>query len=251
MGKLHELIAAESDVENSYKKIYQEALTTFTKKSDHFMGFIRCLELKDYSRKIEEEAAKEEKQQVTTVKEKLDYFKTFAIRYFDLIYQKELSNQKAVATLEINGEVIAENVPVTFILGLETKLKAIRGLCEAIPTLAPGIKWIKDTSRKDTYITENPEVREKTEKTLQTKIVAPATPEHPAQVEKWFAEVIIVVFRKTIWSGLITPKQKSDLLERIDTSIIACKKARQKANNVEVEKVEIAEKLFKNILGNI
>jgi hypothetical protein len=251
MGKLHELIAVEPSVENIYKKIFQESLTTFTKKQDNFMGFVRNLQLKDDNRKMEEEAAKEQKEMVTTIRDKIDYFFNFAEQYLDLLFQKENANQQAKANLEIEGKIIAENVPVTYLLGLETKLKALRSLFETIPTLSPGIKWIKDPNRKNTYITENEEIREKTEKTLVSKVLAPASDKHPAQVEKWFEDSVIGVFRKTTWTGLITPKQKSDLLTKIDNLIVAVKRARQKANEVEVTNDIIARKLLSYIVSDL
>ena len=255
MAKLHELLAVEGDLEGSYKKIIEEAKTTFSKRADHFFGFHRKCEMYDESATAPPD---EYKEMDTTVQDKLNYTQDFIVRYFDAVLQKEQTNQEAKADLIVDGEVISTDLPATFLLGLESRLKAVRSMYETLPTLPPGVKWEKDPTRgKDIWVTAHPEKKPKTAKTFQHKVLVPAQfPKEgeggqslPAQIEKWEETITVGMYVKTVWSGMVTPAQKSDYLSRIDKLIRATKKARQRANSTQVIKRTIGEKLFNFING--
>lgn len=249
-AKLHELLAVEGDLEGIFKKIVQETIATFTKKPEHFLSWHKQLQMFDSEREKEQVAAEEHKEMVTTVMEKLDYSKDSMIRYFDAILQKELTNQIAKADLTVDGVVIGKDLPATFLLGMETRLKIVRGIYEAIPTLSPGIRWVEDKeSGKGIYKADKAEVKSKTEKTFQSKILVEPTKEHPAQIEKWSENVAIGDFVTERWSGMLSPAEKSQVLKRINDLIQAVKKARQRANTTEVIKNNVGSKLFDYIHG--
>jgi len=242
MPKLHELLAVEGDLEGTYRKILEETKTTFTKKTDHFMGFVRKLQLFD------EEAvpvAPDYKELDTTVEAKLDYQKGHVIRYLDAVLQKELTNTAAKADLIVDGKKIAKELPATFLLGLETKLKHIREVYANIPTLQPGIKWEKDEDKgSGVYITVNPEETYQTEKIVEPVVMYEATKEHPAQVKEAAKTIKTGKYKRTVWSGMLSPAEKSTVLGRIDKLIRAAKKARQRANTTEVIKATVAKEIF-------
>jgi len=243
MGKMHELLAVEADREAIYKKFVDEAINTFSKKVDHFMGQVRLLDMFDDSQKNLNTT--DRKELVTTVDEKLSYVEDAAIKYFDVVLQKEKTNQAAVADLEVDGQVLATGLPATFLLGLETKLKFIRGMYEAIPTLDPGIEWDPDTSEKSgVYKTVHPDEKFKTAKTFQFRILVPPTDKHPAQVEKWEEQIPVGKYTTTAWSGKLSPGKKAYILGRIDKLIQAAKQARMRANNIDVVSMIIGEKIF-------
>ena len=243
MGKLHELLAVESDIENVYKKVMKEAQVTFTKKPAHFMGFHKRLELFSDSAN---DTTPEEFQDITeTVDSKLEYISKHGQRYLDAVLQKELTNQTASADLIVEGVTLATKVPATFLLGLENKLKFVRAVYEAIPTLPPGYSWEKDETKGDgVWRSKNPENKYKTAKTFKHKVLYEATKEHPAQIERWeeVENVGMYVFER--WFGMFSPARKSDVLEKIDILLRAVKKARQKANSVDVVKSRIGSKIF-------
>lgn len=242
MGKLHELLAVESDIENVYKKIMAEAQTTFTKKPAHFMGFHKRLNMFSEN----ENAAPEEMQDITeTVDSKLSYISMHGERYPDAVLQKEATNQTATADLVVEGKTIAEKVPATFLLGLENKLKYIRAVYEAIPTLPPGYSWERDeTKGVGVWKIKTPEQKFKTAKTFKHKVLYQATKEHPAQIERWEEMENVGMYVMERWFGMFSPAQKSEVLGRIDTLLRATKKARQKANSVNVVKNNIGGKIF-------
>ncbi len=245
MGKLHELLAVEGDLEGAYKQILQETITTFTKKQDHFFGFHRKL---SHFAEDAPEGISEHKEMVTTVPKKLAYQQDFIIRYLDAVFQKELSNQAAMADLAVDGKIIAKDVPATFLLGLETKLKKIRQTYESIPTLPPGYKWEIDSNRgMDVYLNANPEETYKQESVFKVQVLYDATKEHPAQVEKIPEKENTGKYVKDLWYGMLSPADKSKLIGKIDSLIRGVKQARQRANRAEVIEQKIGEKLFKYI----
>ena len=250
MAKLHELLAVEGDLEGSYKKIIDESKITFTKRADHFFGFHRKC---DMMQEGAEAPPEEFKEMDSTVHKKLDYVKDYVIRYFDAILQKEKTNQQAVADLIVDDVTIGKDLPATFLLGLESRLKMVRSVYKFLPTLPPGTKWEKDETRGEhIYVTTHPEQTPKTAKTFMHKVLVDAQfPKEgeggqslPAQIEKWEEQKTVGMYQKTIWSGMITPVEKSNFLSKIDKLIRATKKARQRANATNVVKINIGEEIF-------
>lgn len=242
MSKLHELLAVEGDLEGTYKKVLEEAKVTFGKKAAHFFGRHKKLEMFDENAPRPPDEFQE---MVTTVHDKLEYVGEHIIRYFDAVLQKERTNQAATGDIIIDGNVIAKNLPATFLLGLETRLKLIRSMYETTPTLPPGDKWIPDPNRgKHVFVMANPDEKFKTAKTFKHKILYDATDKHPAQIEKWEEVENVGKYSTETWSGLISTAEKSVLLGRIDKLIRAVKKARQRANTQEVIEITIGKELF-------
>ena len=239
---LHELLAVEGDLDGAHKKILEETRTTFTKKADHFIGQFRKFEMF-----VEDgiNYPEEHKSIDTTVQDKLDHMKKTEIRYFDAILQKEATNQNAGADLIIDGVTIATALPATFLLGMETRLKHLRTAYESIPTLQPGIEWKLDPAvGTNIYKTAKPVEKIKTETVVEPVVLYEATKEHPAQVKEASKVKDIGKYSTTVWSGMITPAEKSVLLGKIDKLIRSFKKARQRANTTEVVNRTIGKELF-------
>ena len=239
---LHELLAVEGDLDGAHKKILEETRVTFTKKSDHFMGQHRKLEMfiEDGINYPEEYKAID-----TTVHKKLGHMKKTEIRYFDAMLQKEATNQTAFADLVVDGVTIGLSLPATFLLGMETRLKHLRSAYEVIPTLQPGIEWEKDAAQgQDIYKMAKPIEKLKTETIIEPVVLYEATKDHPAQVKEISRVNTVGKYIITGWSGMITPAEKSALLEKIDKLIRAFKQARQRANTTEVKKMSIGKELF-------
>ena len=248
--KLHELLAVESDLDATAKKVMEEAKTTFVKKVDHFIGAHKSLKMFDEQRAQEELAAAEHKELVTTVGKKLAYIRKPIVRLWDAVLQKDATNQTAVADLVVDGEILGRDLPATWLLGMEQKLRGLRAVYEAVPTHAPGFDWVPDPDRGEgVFRSAHTENKDKTEKKLRADVVVPATEHHPAQVRDYTENVKVGVFRVERWCGTVSPAEKSAYLERIDKLIRAVKKARVRANNVEIKKVTVAKKLFSYVHG--
>lgn len=245
MTKLHELLAVAGDTAATQTKINEEAKGTFSKKPELFLASTTSvLHLAESEKELDTEESKE---MTTTVADKLKYIVRANVRALDVYLQKEAANQKAVGDIIIDGKAIAEKVPATALLGLETKLAELRKVYEAIPTLAPGPKWEIDSQRGVDVYRSSAETKFRTRKTLKPVLMHPPTEHHPAQVQAVNEDVPVARIVEQKWSGMLTSAQKSDLLERIDQLIRAVKRARQRANMETVEKREIGNVLFKHI----
>lgn len=71
MPKIHELIPVEADKVTIANALVDEAIVTFAKKPDHFIGQIRTVAMYDTQR--EAENTTERKELVETVESKLDH----------------------------------------------------------------------------------------------------------------------------------------------------------------------------------
>jgi hypothetical protein len=248
MSKLHQLLAVEGDLEGTYKKVLEETKTNFIKHPDRYFGQHQRIEFFDENTPKEADSHKELDD---TIPSKLAYTQNHITRYLDAVLQKERTNQEARADLIVDGVTIAKEVPATFLLGLENKLKIIRNsIYETIPTLQPGVKWERDESIGDgVYKRVHSDEKFRTKKVMKNHVIAEATKEHPAQVNVYNEDVKVARIVTDTWCGMISPAEKSTLLGRIDKLIRGVKKARQKANTTEVVKTTIGDELFTYING--
>lgn len=245
--QLHALLAVEADLANTTKQMVEEAAVTFAKKPDHFRGHVKSVTYYNEARAQENE--REEKKLVTTVDEKLEYALNHIARLYDALLQKEEANQRAKIDLVIDGETLGTDLPATFLLGLEHRLKDVRNLILTAPTLDPSIIWTEDPDSGEGVYRSAPQSSKRTEKDTQFKVLAAATDKHPAQIEKWTVDVPVAGIAVTHVSGMWTPARKAEVLARVDKLLNAVKKSRQMANTVEVDRLHVGEKLMSYILG--
>ncbi len=244
--ELHQILAVEGDLQGKSQLIIQETLKTFNEKQSLFYGF-----LKKYEPYAEDAQGlpEESKELDDTVPNKLNYALKNFISYLDCIATKEATNAVATAPLVINGEVIHEALPATLLLALENKMKGVRPVLEALPTLTKGVEWKKDPSRGENIYIARESRTQRTVKEPKFRVLYEATKEHPAQIEKWMESVAVGEFVLQQWSGNITSAEKAQIIERFDEVLRAVKKARMKANSTEIVKTNIAKKLFDYVVG--
>lgn len=187
-----------------------------------------------------------------TVQNRLEYFSDHAIKHINLYFQKEASNQMAKADLIVEDIVLIQDAPSTFLLGMEEKLKEIRSVYESIPTLQSGVKWEIDKGheKEGVYRASHDVVKNKTARSIESKVLHPGTDKHPPQIEKWMVDVKVGEVINTYWSGMLSPADKAKRLERLDTLLAACKRARTRANSVDAKIKCVAHKLFHYIDHN-
>jgi hypothetical protein len=252
MPKLHEVLAVESGLQTTAKRTNEETVRTFGKKDEHFIETVKTItHFAEDDRKLD---TTETSAMVTTVFDKLLYNAGPNVRALDAFLQREATNQKAVADIVVGERVLAENVPGAVLLGMETKLAELREVYLAIPTLAPGPVWELDADARTgggVYRARDPDVTFRTKRLVKPIVMAEATKEHPAQVQAIQEDAPIARIATTRRSGMITTAQKSALLERVDRLLRAVKRARQRANNTEVEKRQIGKVLFEYLHDGI
>jgi len=242
MAKLHETLAVESALETTANKLVKESLHTLSKDT-LFKGKVRRLEM--FREEDKKSETTEHQELSTTVDENIQYLTKPLSKYWDAVLQKDQTNQVAVADLIVEGKTIAEKVPATFLLGMESKLRDLRKIYDAIPTLAPGISWIpSEQDRKGVFKTAHEIIQLKSEKAPEFRIVAEATPEHPAQVAQVAKTSDVGRYITTEYSGMMTPLEKAQRIERLDTILRATKQARMRANNTLVVKGSIGKDIL-------
>lgn len=246
MAKLHELLAAESNVAAAYKFVSDETINVFG-KPDHF---VRAVTVDSYFNEEDHKLNKTEtKNNVTTVDDRLKYTfgRPFTSR-LNLLAQKDRTNQEARADVVVNGEVLLKGVPATTLLSLETMLADKRRELSAIPTLSPGLPWVWD-EHVVLWKTSEPQVSFRTKKTIRPIVMHEGSKEHPAQVQPVSEDIPVARIEKTVYSGMATSGEKADIIARLDALIVAVKKARQRANRADVVKLEIGNPIAAFILN--
>lgn len=184
--------------------------------------------------------------------DKLEYVAGHGARYLDVVAQKEATNQTAKADIVIDGNVLVADVPVTHLLTLETKLKELRQMYEAIPTLDPSVSWVQDpNSPKGVYKSQTASVSFRTEKKLMHKVLVDATDKHPAQIEKWSEDKPVARIETNKTSGMLSSVDKSALLARIDRLAEAVKRARQRANGAPIVEIKVGKTIFDYLHGGL
>jgi hypothetical protein len=241
MPRIHEIIPVETDKVEVAKSLVDEAINTFAKKADHFMGQVRKVEM--YADDRQGENTTDIKEVVETVDAKLDHVWGALSPALDLTMAKENSNTstEARADVIVNGEVILAGLPATALLALEKRVGQIKNLYAAIPTLDPSVNWVLDEAAAlpGTFRTAYPQEAQKTEKTLEHKVLYDATKEHPAQVAEYSVDRNVGKITLNRQSGLVSPATKAEWLRRISDLATAVKEARQRANMAEVQRLDV------------
>jgi len=236
MKKLHELLSIEPDLRKEAEKISGEVRETLADpKRVH--GMIRTFHpiVED-----EDPLPDERVEMLTTAQAEVDRFNTAVGKFIDSAVSKEVTNMVTSAELELAGTVIS--LPATALLNLENRLADIRKVYAAIPTLDPAEVWTYDETL-EVYVADV-RIAYKTRKVPKTHVSVEATKEHPAQVEIYHEDIRVGEREQIMHSGAITLARKRVLLGRIDDMLKEVKQARQRANDIEVKEIEIADLIF-------
>jgi hypothetical protein len=248
MAKMHELLAVESSVTANYQRDLDETLKVLGRPD----LFTRQVSKKSFFAEEDQKLNTTETKEITTsVKERLKWFANIADSFYDVVAQKDLTNQKAVADIVLDdGSVLLSAVPATTLLAMETRLQDWRKVLSATPTLPSGISWEWDAN-EGLWKNEEPVVTFQTKKTAKAVVLYEATKEHPAQVKEVFEDVPVARITKDTYNSMLTSAQKAELIGRLDNLLKAVKQARQRANNVEADKTKIGHALSKYLLGDL
>ena len=247
--QLHELLAVEKDLQGQANETLAETAKVFDRK-ELFKGGVRSYRPFDAK---DEHLAKDEYEEVgTTVEKRLDYTGKRLAKYWDAVLQKEKTNQTASADIVVNGETIAEAVPATMLLGLETKLRQFREAIKAMPTLDVKTKWEAADGQIDVQVTSHDDVQFKTEKKTKPVVLYEAVVKDgvgiPANVKEAIENINIGKYTTKIFSSAVTSSRAAEVLGRTDELIRAVKKARQRANKAPIQKGNLGANIFKYIL---
>lgn len=234
--KLHELLAVDGNLKAQADKTRAELMGTFEKKQHHFSE-------KTVSYKpSEENAATVVEGQLdiqTTVAKELKWISDFIVKSLDVSYQVAEANTIARADVVLeNGTTLISQLPATSLLELEKRAKELHDFVAAIPTLDPAKGFRLDPDKGEGIYKAREDRKTRTKKTNKVLTLAPPTDKHPAQVQLVTEDVPVGEITTLEWSGLITTAAKGDMLSRVEEFARSVKKARSRANEVEIPKNE-------------
>ena len=151
-----------------------------------------------------------------------------------------------------DGTVLLKSVPATSLLRIEHRITDIRNLVQSIGTLDPAKGFEESPEEGDGVFQARDDVRPRTEKQFSFVVMVPATEKHPAQVKELMLDRPIGTVITQEWSSLITVSQKGDMLDRVEELLRAVKKARARANEIDldVRQNKIGADLLKYIVGS-
>lgn len=163
-------------------------------------------------------------------------------RLFDVELTKDLANEKATASIVVDGKTILPDVPVTFLLFLEKKMTDIRTFITKLPKLDPSESWNPDPAT-GVWVTDAIG-KSKSDKVPASYTKSPATVQHPAQVEFFYKDVQVGTWTTRKFSGALPQERVAIMLRRIDMLIDAVKFAREQANSIQVVDQHAGGKIF-------
>lgn len=161
---------------------------------------------------------------------------------FDIVASKDVGNTLAKADLVVDGQVLAPDLPVTYMLFLEKQLTDWKTFIAALPTLDSGEKW--SFNEAENCWTSEPTTTTRNKKALRNHVKAEATDKHPAQVEVYKEDVLVGYWKTIKLSGAVPKRTKNRLMDRIEKLQQAVKFAREKANSTEVAHQRIGHAIF-------
>lgn len=243
MGKLHELLAVETDLANKARGVLAQINNRFGDVANYIGQQRSYRPLIDGGQPF----PNEDKQLPGTVSGDLDSVFGAFVRWVDASIQKEVTNQGTSADIEIDGITVLKGLPAPALLNLESKLAELGKVLKSIP--------VNDTARKWTWneqieaFVSAPQTTFRTEKHLKNHIKYEATDKHPAQVEMYTEDERVGEWTTIIHSGAMQPAQKRELLERWEALSLAVKTARQRANDVDVSTIKVSEAIVTYLRG--
>lgn len=239
----NQIVAIEKGVKNRVEKTLTEVYKQIQKPS-LLNGQSRKFEAKS----DDEEQFPDENVRVQVVAaEAIKKASVILTELFDVTATKDWGNCVAKADVVVDGDVVAEKVPATYLLFLEKQLNDIHTFVDKMPTLDPAYDWSKDANSN--LFKSNVVKTHKTKKVQRPIVKYDATKEHPAQTEIISEDIVIGYWNTIQLSGALPIPQKEEILERIEKLQKAVKSAREKANSTEIEKKEVGAKILKYIFG--
>lgn len=243
MPRLNQVVAIEKGVKNTSYKNFTE-IHKKLQKSALLSGLSRTYRPKDdEGDMLPPESTRVQVRADASIREAA---KTLT-DLFDITATKDWGNCEARADVMVDGEVILEQVPVTYLLFLEKQLVDLKTFVEKLPTLDPSEHWEYDPAADCWAATPTETTRNK--KIPRNHVLSEATEHHPAQVQVYHEDVVVGYWKAKKYSGALPQARVSELMSRIEKMQTAVKYAREEANSSEVQRQKIGDKFFGYLFG--
>lgn len=243
MPKLNQVLAIEKGVKT---RVYSELteLHKATQKPALMNGFHKTYHPKD--EEGETYPAEHQKTQFNHG----DVIKRVAAilsELFDITATKDWANCSAKANVMVDGKVLLEDVPATYLLFLEKQLGDLHTFFTKMTELNPAEHWSEDPS-SGLFKTE-PTNTQRTKKVQRPIVLYDATEHHPAQTQLITEDVVVGYWNTVKFSGGIPKPMKKAILERIEKLSQAVKFAREAANGLEIQHKHLGKEVFDYLFG--
>lgn len=238
MPKLNQIIAIEKGIKSGSDRTVTKTQKSFARK-ELLQGIARTYQPRDDDGEV---LPPESKLVQVRVSEGLKTVSDALTELFDITATKDWSNQEAKANVVVDGNVLVEGAPVSYLLFLEKQLGDLLATVRNLPTLDPGEKWDFDPN-SNAYTTEVVRTT-RTKKVPRNHVKAEATEHHPAQVDVYYEDVVVGHWNTIKFSGAVPATRVQELVRRIEGVRRAVKFAREEANSASVENQKIGERLF-------
>lgn len=246
MPKLNQIIAiekgAKTRINDDITKVYHAV-----KKPEMMSGLSRSYQPKEDDG---EKLPPESKLVQATASGMLAETARLMTELFDLTRTKDEANCHAKADVVLpNGTTLLKQVPIAHLLFLKKQMEDLRTIINSIPTLDPADRWAWD-SNVNAQATA-PVQTVKTKKVPKAFVKAPATKEHPAQVDVFQEDIVVGTWTVIKYSGALPAEKKALLLSRVDMLLAAVKAAKEEANSVDAPEKKEGETLFAFLLSDV
>lgn len=256
MSKLHELLAVETDLRGQAEVCRNDLKATFEKKSHHFTK--KVVTVKSTEENGQPDKVESQLNLQTTVMKELAWIGEMLAKALDAGHQIDLANTRATADIVLEDDsILLKGVPTTSLLRLEHRIVEIRDLLTAVGTLDPAKGFSEDPMEGEGIFKAQDREAPKTDKRFRFIVMVPPGEKHPAQVKELMEDVKVGVTLTQEWSSLLTVKAKGDMLARVEDVLRAVKKARARANDLDINVKEnkigstILDYVFKGRLGSV
>lgn len=243
MAKLAQILAIEKQIKANAQSILTNLYHTI-QKPELLRGISRSYMPKDdEGEKLPSENGKVQ----VRVQDELKKVIEVLSRHFDVSGTKEMSNTKAKANVVVDGKILLQDIPATYLLFLEKQLVDLSTLVKKMPTLEASESWVKDpiTNLWATVPVETA----RSKKIPRNHEKAPATDKHPAQVEVYMEDVVVGYWKTIKYSSALSQQQVDDILSRIEKLSAAVKFAREEANSSEVTDLKAGKPVLDYLFG--
>lgn len=250
---LHEILAVEQDLKGNAERARTTTLESFRSKQNHYTGLRRTFRPFAVEENADEQAAERleaETKLAKTVVSELESALAIVAEAMTIGFQIDEANTRAKADIVVDGETIASDVPATFLLQLERRLREVRSLMREAPIFDPVRLWTADPDADRPHVLRaEPVTTIRKARARKYNVMVEATKEHPAQVDIVEIDEPVGEIRSYEWTGKLSNAKQTALVDQLDKLIAAVKQARSRANTIEVNtEIKIGKALTKFLL---
>jgi hypothetical protein len=249
-------LAVEQDLKGNAERARTTTLESFRSKQTHYTGLRRTFRPFAVEENADDQAAERleaETKLAKTVASELEGALSIVAEAMTVGFQVDEANTRARADVVVDGETIASDMPATFLLQLERRLREIRSVFREAPTFDPVRLWTADPDADRAHVLRTePVATIRKARARKYNVMVEATKEHPAQVDVVEVDEAVGEIRSYEWTGKLSIAKKTALVDQVDKLIAAVKQARSRANTVEVNtEIKIGKALAKFMLRPI